>query len=58
MIRIKLRSKFLYEIKGEEHFEDTYIDVGYKNQIYLITIIKERYCKQLIYADALWHIAI
>lgn len=64
MIRIKLGSKFLYEVTNkdemlERHYRNIYLDIGYKgrgiSQIYFMTIIQEDYCEIFTYANMLWH---
>ena len=60
MIRIKLRSKFLYEVLNkdemlERHWRYTYLDIGYKGQIHLLSIIEEDYCQIFIGANMLWN---
>ena len=60
MIRIRLRKKFLYEITNkdrmiEEHYRYTYLDIGYKGQIYFLSILEEDYCIMFVGANMIWH---
>lgn len=58
-MRIKLNRKFLYSVQNakevmEEHYKDTYLDIGYKGQICLLSITQEFYCKILTGANMIW----
>jgi hypothetical protein len=57
---IRLFRKFRYNVEDKErevtesHYSDYFINIGYKGQIYFITIEKLEVAEILCYGDLLW----